>query len=900
MLIEVEVERLFAEFELPEEGRKLVRYARANSPVKKQNSYLGNIITSQFSPKMGDRHHELGSRTVESPAATSYEDDIDCFEYWPQPFKRDLILINNDGTAISRIQHVPDFLLIRRNGFFVHEWREESRLLRLSTEGSQFSKDENGRWHFKAAEENFSKIGLQYELHSAFELPRTFVLNVRFLEQYQLPNCPHLPEDIECNLIKLLAERGSISFLELLHDHHYSADNIFKAVLKRSVVVDLYNARLDVSADLFIHRDSAIARAHHLLNSDRTPPLPLPGMARLAAGTKLHFDGKEFEVILVGGGNVLLKDLEGIKTSLPLEDIVTLYASSGIELSNDLTPQGSSVKSLADLSCNQLETGNNRLNIINIGTSDSVCTRTIQRWKERISSDMPMIDKIIALTDRNKDKGNRCPRLPDEVETLAEETIHKYFNTPECRTIIATFYKYQAICEERGVDPMSYPTFTIRAKTGISIKDREGRRKDYHVESVPLFLDYVFPINGVRPHEVCYIDHTTLNLATAGPEGTELDKPFFTIAVDGNTTQTRAFYLSYDPPSGKVVLMVLRDYVRRHNRLPKILVVDGGKEFRSKELAKFCRIFGIDLRYRSKGRPRGGSPVERSMGATETEVIAQMQGNTRIMKNARMVTKSVNPFPNAIWTLTALHGAFEEYLFDIRENRIHPTLGCTPRDYEAMRMLETGQREHVLIKFDQNIMLMTCPHTKKMNHKIDRQRGVWADNRYYWHDEFKTTKPREEVEVRIEPWLANVVYVYYRGHWIAAITRDTRPFEGRTRREVELAIRAERRLAKVNANKDRLKTLNTKKMLELWSPEKFDERIGMQQREMAYLYDRLGMGVAMPDYTSIQEHQVDKPTYTPDSEKLTGDRPPVISEDGIATEKETDEDSIWGGVNGFH
>jgi hypothetical protein len=58
--------------------------------------------------------------------------------------------------------------------------------------------------------------------------------------------------------------------------------------------------------------------------------------------------------------------------------------------------------------------------------------------------------------------------------------------------------------------------------------------------------------------------------------------------------------------------------------------------------------------------------------------------------------------------------------------------------------------------------------------------------------------------------------------------------------------------------------------------------------------------VAMPDYITIQEHQVDKPAYTADSEKLTGDGPPAIPEDEIATEKETDEDSIWGGVNGFH
>jgi len=80
------------------------------------------------------------------------------------------------------------------------------------------------------------------------------------------------------------------------------------------------------------------------------------------------------------------------------------------------------------------------------------------------------------------------------------------------------------------------------------------------------------------------MDHTILNLATVGEDASALGKPLFTVATDGHTTQTRAFYLCYEPPSAKVVLMTLRDYVRRNHRLPKILVVDGGKEFRSKEL----------------------------------------------------------------------------------------------------------------------------------------------------------------------------------------------------------------------------------------------------------------------------------------------------------------------------
>jgi putative transposase len=896
MFEDFEIERLFVEFGLPEEGRELVRFARKHSPVREANSNLGNCIVWHFSRKMGNRHLELESRTVEAPAATLYEDDPACLEFWPQPFRIDLRPKNEDGVPTGRGQHTPDFLLIRRDGIYVHEWREESRLIRLAKESPQFFKRE-GRWHYRAAEDYFSRVGLNYELHSAMEIPRTFVVNIHFLKDYQLPTCPPLPEEVESKLLNLLSERGSISFLDLSQQHNIMADDIFRAIVKKSVTVDLYKNRLDVPSGLMVHTDMAIARAYSVLSNNNTPALPLPGVARISAGARIRFDSRDFEVLLVGGGQVLLRDSEGNRNPLPIDDVVAMIVKSDIDVLNAANSEPPLSRTLADYSHEQLETGINRLTMITEG-STVVSDRTLQRWRAKTDGALSDIDKIIALVGNDRDKGNRNARLPEKVESVAEEAIRKYFNTEECRTALAVYNKYQTMCEEHELEPMSYPTFTKRVNDKGSTKKREGKRKAYQETAIPLLLDYGSPIHGAFPHDVCYVDHTILNLATVGPEGTELGKPTFTLATDGHTTQARACYLSYDPPSAKVVLMLLRDYVRRNNRLPRILVVDGGKEFRSQELAWFCRLYGIDLRHRPAGMPRGGSIVERAMGATETEVIAQMEGNTRIMKNVRMVTKSVNPFPNAVWTLTAAHGALDEYLFEIRDNRLHPTLGLTPRAYEEMRMRETGLREHTIVKFDQNLLLLTSPHAKRKFHTIDRKRGVWADNMYYWHDDFSSAKSREKFEVRVEQWNANVVYVYFRDRWVAAIARDLRAFGDRTRSEVEIAIRTERRLAKTNSNKDRIGKINAKKMVGLWSPEKFDERIGKQQREMKYLYERLGMTVAMQVNFSTTVIDV---AVGPDA-LVTNMAVDVIADNVVSLTNRTtqNEDSnFWRGINAF-
>lgn len=68
MLRDVEIEQLLVELGIPDAGRKLVRDARVNSPVRDANSNLGNSIVWQYSAKMGNRHLELESRTVEAVA----------------------------------------------------------------------------------------------------------------------------------------------------------------------------------------------------------------------------------------------------------------------------------------------------------------------------------------------------------------------------------------------------------------------------------------------------------------------------------------------------------------------------------------------------------------------------------------------------------------------------------------------------------------------------------------------------------------------------------------------------------------------------------------------------------------------------------------------------------------
>lgn len=882
MLEPFQIEQLFAELHLSDAACSLIRGARSCAPVRDIGSQLGNVNVWQFSKKMGGRHLKLESRTVEAAAATLYEFDSCVLEYWAQPVKIDLIFENDAKRRLTRTQYTPDFLLIFENKVVVTEWREESRLQMLAAKGTQFYKDQDHKWHFVSAEEYFNKLGIVYEVHSSLELPHKFVQNVRFLEGYNDPSCRTLCSDSLNRLRALLREQGRAYFLDLISKHGYSADEVFCAVCYGFAYINLHTQRLDMSNDLMVYRDQLIASAYESLEKrDDPPPLPFPGMLRLIPGTVIQFNGRLFTVTIVASGQVFLKDVQQNTVTLALKDVEKLYCSTqDLEVINSFVNPAES-QSLADFSEQKLREGIRRLDAID-SNDKSISPRTLQRWKQLAATKLTRVEALISLIPRSDLKGNRTTRISENVEALATKTVETFFNTPECRTVIAAYAKYSVLCADATVVPMSYQTFCKRAKLLSSVAKREGNRKAYQTGSIPLILDYREPVHGVRPHDVCYIDHTIMNIALTGLRGSDLGKPCFTLAIDGHTTQARAFYVSFDPPCARSVLMTLRDYVRRNNRLPKIIVVDGGAEFRSKELEIFCRIFEIDLRHRPPHHPRHGSLVERAMGYTETELLSQLHGNTRILKNVRMVTKSVEPFQFREWTLPALWGALNEFLFYIHDTRPHPSFGLSPCKFEERRILETGKREHKIVRFDSNLLLLTCPHAKHRFHSVDRIRGVWADNSFYWSDEFVEAKLKEKVEVRVEPWNASVIYVCFRGRWITAISRNSTTLVNRSSYELELAIRAERRRSKIVNNSARVSLSASRLRVSLLTASSFDPRIHEQQQEMITLYEGLKMGCAVcPDLKKIADHEAsdDSPEIDPSTRSTSSSYVKTTEED---------------------
>lgn len=849
---------------LSQPAREYVEACMAFGPSREVQGRNGNNTFTYYSHKT-QATLRLESRRGEHVMAVLLDRDPKVIAFFAQPPQVSLDFQDKDGKRVTSRMYTPDFLVVRDDKVLVIETRATEELLESNKANPyQFYRDLDGVWHLRAAEEHFEKLGIDYELKANSDLPATLVGNVRFLEDYSHATCPAMTEAEVDAVKKPVVERRFMPMLELLGSG-VTAENIFKAIVEQHVYVDLESDNLAAIDDVQLYADEETCRVYRAVAGKAfEPPPPIPGSLFLRSGSPISIYGCEYTVLLEGEGDVCLTDEFGTQHYKSRREIEQLYdqghaAGEAVRLSTD-------PKDLASIPSHKIEKAREKLEALNSRRTDKYSQRSLARFQARIAGAATLLDQLIALVDNEADKGNRADRISKVNLNLIEKAIEEGYNTPTQQRKKGAYAKYLGLCEglddasvaagtgpkreESGapVKPVSYQTFCRYCTDHYDVVKREGRRAAYQRRTIVPRLDNRYPTHGTHPHDVCEIDHTTANIVLKSTTGLEFKtKPTLTIGVDGHTAHARALVMSFDPASAKTVLLVLRDYVRRHHRLPRTLVLDNGNEFHSHELEFFCRMFGIELRFRSPGEPRGAAMIERLLGAVETEVFSEMEGNSRIMKdNTRQVTKSVDPWRRVEWNLYSAYKAVEQYLFQVRAQRVHPAHGQPPDEFEAASRKATGEREFRMFKLDENMMLMTCPHAKRPKRKVIRGRGVNVNGIYYRHEALDRVKRNASVEVRVEPFNASVVYVNVGDRWVAAVGTSSRWLGKRTYREVEIARREEQRIKQLNAKRDGVSPQSLKHQMRPLRPEDFDPAVAAQQAAIRALNESLGMATALP------------------------------------------------------
>ena len=798
MLTEEEFEQWCSQLQLPQATRQLIRMIRQAPPSRRVQGNYGNVCGNYCSEKMGQTIQFESHRGELAHIIDKLEHNQDVLEYYDQPPPIELNYISKSGRQV-RTAHTPDFFVIELKGALWEEFKPISELIKKAQQQpNRYIQDETGNWFCPPGKEYAQKYRLNYRLRTDREQNTIRLRNYQWLEPYFQRQDLEKNQTVKSLILSLVKAKPGLSYSELLL------------------------ARDEITADEI---NSLIAQEKLFINFN-TAPLAEPDQVRI-------FATKEQSEIFE---QMRLSDLTKEEPSYSYQEVQNLLLKA--------RPQ-------------DLETANARYEAIKpyLGENSPPITkasRSIRRWRKQYREAQKLYGDwhgYVGLLPKHLEKGHH-QKLEPALLDLMRDFIEKNYFTAKNRRVSGVYREFQVWCSQQQppLKPPSEKTFRSqikRQKNYELILARQGSK--IAKQNKPFQSREEMPKNGELPWENAHIDHTCLDinlvsslisLATCNvssaitSEKMSLGRCWATLMVDGYSRRILAVYLSFEPPSYRSCLMVIRICVKRFQRLPQTIITDNGQEFQSVYFKQLLAYYKCNHKYRPSGEPRYGSPVERVFGTTNTLWLHELQGNTQILKNNRQVTKSVNPINQAVWTIGELYQSLETWAYSIYDNRLNSNLGQSPFQAYEIGIQLGGKRESRHLEYDQTFLILTLPSPSSGDTRIVQHgRGVKVNHIYYWCGAFRDPEvEKTAVEVKIDPFNVGVAYCYMKGRWHECTSNHYSYLQGRTEKELQI-ISADLRQRKTNQGKGTMLS-NTELVEHLQSAYQLEEKL-LKQRLQA-------------------------------------------------------------------
>lgn len=747
---------------------------RAAPPTRRVKSRSGNVSGRYPSGKMG-LTIQFESHTVELAGIYQMEYDSDVLEYYDQPPSIKLNYKSKNERNVG-VWHTPDFFVLRQEGAGWEEWKTVQELSKLTDKmPHRYTIDDDHQWRCPPGEAYAKSLGLYYRLRTDAETDWILQNNLRFLEDYFRGTSLTVEAKQQALITTLITEQSGITLAELI-DKGGEPDNIYTLLVQQELQIDLHQASLSQNPGLI---------------------KVFPDEYEKICSEQPRSQVQNSEIQLIAPPETKTKKMEQLLDSASEQDCAEANRRYQI-----IAPYLSADKPAQSRACLR------RGNLAKFARQNQeVSTRTIQRWLRQWKEAEQLYGSgYVGLLPRINQKGNRKQKLPPLTHKLIAEYIAKNYETYKQKSKRAVYGALVNACERENTAVPSYKTFLKfcnNRPTYEQTKKRQGSRAAYSNEPLYWELEFTTPRHGDRPWAICHLDHTQLDIELVSSKTNALlGRPWVTFLSDAYSRRILAFYLTFDAPFYRSCMMVIRDCVSRHGRLPQCLVVDGGKEFSSVYFERLLAIYKCTSKTRPGAKPRFGSVCERLFGTANTMFIHNLAGNTQMTKNPRLVTPNVNPRLHAVWTLGSLQEYLSNWIYRFYDLQEHPALGLSPKDTYEQSIIQTGLRPSRLIPYDETFRILTMPTTKKGTAKVIPNQGVKINHLYYWHNSFRNGSiEKTRVSVRYDPKDAGIAYAYVRKQWVRCISQYYSVFKGRSEREIQLATQELRQQYKQHSKK---------------------------------------------------------------------------------------------------
>lgn len=829
---------LFIRKGLSPEARKIIETIRSSEPSRRVNSGRGNTPGVYPSRKMGVTI-QFESHTVELAAIYEKEHDPNVYEYYDQP-PSFTIRYQVDGKNRGHL-YTPDFFVISEDFIGWEEWKREEDLIKLSVEKPYlYVRAEDGTWYMPPAEEYAINVGLSFRVRSSKDINWVYLSNIRFLEDYLLSEPNIMDANAKEMLISKVAENPGISLKELLDDQTgYTSDDIYKLIVSDVLYFDLNKVRIIETDRAKLYPNKEMAIAYSFLDADSgIKPLPVVNL-EVFPGATIQWDGRSFLILNNGETTIsLLAQDSNKEIELPRDQFQLLIQKGKITgLTNSQEQKKlEAIDILRSASESELAKANYRYQKIKpildgySASSIDVSERTLRDWVSKYKRAEQLYGYGYVGLLRNGKPGNHERRFSKEVIDLMDKYIEESLETIVNRKAFTVWKLLITECKEKGYQIPSFQSFLNQIKRRSDYEytlKREGKKAAYQKEPRYLELHFTTPRHGQYPFEICHLDHTQLDIELiCSKTGKNLGRPWVTFLVDAFTRRILALYLTFDEPGYRSIMMVLRECVQRHSRLPKNIVVDGGKEFGSTYFETLLAFYNIGKTVR-EGKPKYGAVVERLFGTTNTMFIDNLLGNTQVMKNVRQVTAAVNPKKNAVWTFGKFLERLKEWAYEVYDTIEHPALGRSPRDEFLTGIANLGKRKSTYVAYDETFIMLTLPSTRKGTAKLDPGRGVKINHIYYWSESLLDPEyAGKQIPVRYDPFNMGVAYAYLRNTWVYMNSEYYSIFVDRTEREIQQALEELKRRMRLRGQEV---SISAAKVAEFLKSAETDESLMLQR-----------------------------------------------------------------------
>jgi transposase InsO family protein len=558
----------------------------------------------------------------------------------------------------------------------------------------------------------------------------------------------------------------------------------------------------------------------------------------LSGGTPISWDGNPWKILNVGISEVCLEDPQHQICTLPLCEFQQLVAGGailGIPLESDLRNDFVAEK-LRHASPADLALAVHRIRCLEEDADPHISARTFRKWRKCADeAESAYGNRFAGLVARISARGNRLRKVSAEVINVMQQVIDTEVLTAFQPKIGVCYGLVRNLCAERGLLAPSEKTFRaeikLRREEAITLA-REGNRAAYGVTEFQWNVDQSTPRHGERPFEIGHIDHTELDEELVDSRtGANLRRPWLTVLLDAYTRMVLGYYLSFDPPSYRSCMAVIRNTIQRHGRIPKYIVVDRGSDFQSAYFEALLAQLGANKKSRPTAKSRFGSVIERFFGVNNQAFIHNLVGNSQALQRPRSMSPSHDPRKLAVWTLPALTQAFEGFVDNVYANLSHPALGRSPKEAMARGLAMSGVRKHLLIPFTDDFKRQCMPTTPAGKAVVRSGRGIKIKGVYYWHPSFREPKvARTKVPLRYDPFDASRAYALVGGEWVLCRSEYQALFERRTEREIAVISQEIRML---HSLADARRGVNAAQIAAYIGQARETERVLLQQRRDA-------------------------------------------------------------------